>query len=134
MAIDAGNFNGTAHFHLQPCVAMHVLHEVAIDAVHALFNMDVHQMHGQAGAFVGVFGIAFLMNGLMLFYLLRFGYLATVVVMTCNYFMGHFPPDLHWANWYASSSTLCILFLAFLTAYGFRVATAGQKTLADDFD
>ena len=60
MAIDAGNFNGTAHFHLQPCVAMHVLHEVAIDAVHALFNMDVHQMHGQAGAFVGVFGIAFL--------------------------------------------------------------------------
>ena len=81
-----------------------------------------------------VFGIAFLMNGLMLFYLLRFGYLATVVVMTCNYFMGHFPPDLHWANWYASSSTLCILFLAFLTAYGFRVATAGQKTLADDFD
>ena len=60
MAIDAGNFNGTAHFHLQPCVAMHVLHEVAIDAVHAFFNMDVHQMHGQAGAFVGVFGIAFL--------------------------------------------------------------------------
>lgn len=81
-----------------------------------------------------VFGIAFLMNGLMLFYLLRFGYLATVVVMACNSFMAHFPPDLNWGNWYAPSGTLCLLFLAFLTAYGFRVATAGQKTLADDFE
>lgn len=81
-----------------------------------------------------VFGITFLLNGLMLVYLLRFGYLATVVVLMCNYFMGHFPPDVHWDNWYAPSGTLCVLFLAFLTAYGYRVSTAGQKTLADDFE
>jgi hypothetical protein len=74
-----------------------------------------------------VFGITFLLNGLMLVYLLRFGYLATVVVLMCNYFMGHFPPDVHWDNWYAPSGTLCVLFLAFLTAYGYRVSK-NEKT------
>ena len=81
-----------------------------------------------------VFGIALLLNGLMLFYLLRFGYLATVVVMACKSYMAYFPPDMNWGNWYAQSQTLCILFLAALTIYGFRVSTAGQKALADDFE
>ncbi|MBL8237742.1 MAG: serine/threonine protein kinase [Bryobacterales bacterium] len=80
------------------------------------------------------FSISFLLNGLLLVYLLRFGYLATVVVLMCFYFMGHFPPDLHWANWYASSNTLCLLFLAALTLYGFKVSTAGQKTLTGELD
>jgi serine/threonine-protein kinase len=80
------------------------------------------------------FGISFLLNGLVLVYLVRFGFLATVVVLGGYYLLRHFPPDLNWGTWYASSGTLCILVLAALTLYGFRTATAGQKVLTADLD
>ncbi|MFN0103028.1 MAG: serine/threonine-protein kinase [Bryobacteraceae bacterium] len=78
------------------------------------------------------FGISFLLDGLLILYLLRFGLLATVVVLGCHYLMSQFSPDLNFGNWYASSNTLSILFLAALALYGFRIATAGQKVLIDD--
>ena len=37
-----------AHLVLNAIVAVHVLDEVAIDAVHALFQVDVHQVDGDA--------------------------------------------------------------------------------------
>lgn len=77
------------------------------------------------------FGIGFLLNGLMMVYLLRFGFLATVIVLASNYLMGHFPPDFHWGNWYASSGTLCLLVLGAVTLFGYRVATTGQKGLGE---
>jgi len=80
------------------------------------------------------FGISFLLNGLLMVYMLRFGYLATVVVLSAYYVLANFPPDLHWEKWYASSGTLGILVLAVLTIYGFRTATAGQKGLSDDLE
>lgn len=79
------------------------------------------------------FGISFTLNALVLVYLLRFGYLATVVVLCVHYLLTRFPPDLNWGNWYASSGTLSILALAAITLYGFRTATAGQKGIADEF-
>ena len=80
------------------------------------------------------FSIAMLLNGLILIYLLRFGYLATVIVMAYFTLSSHFPPDLNWGSWYAPAGTLSILVLAGLTVYGFRVSTAGQKVLTDELD
>jgi len=79
-----------------------------------------------------VFSIDFLLNGLVLVYLLRFGYLATVVVLGGFYLLKNFPPDLNWGTWHASSGTLSLITLAALTLYGFRTATTGQKALSDD--
>lgn len=78
------------------------------------------------------FGITFVMNGLLVFYLLRFGLLATTIVLIGTELMNHFPPDFHWGAWYTSSYTIGILALAALTIYGFRAATAGHKLLAED--
>ena len=49
------------------------------------------------------FGIGFLLNGLLLVFLVRYGYLATVVVLSGYFLLSSFPPDLNWGNWYASS-------------------------------
>lgn len=79
-----------------------------------------------------IFSIDFPLNGLVLVYLLRFGFLATVVVLGGFYPLKHFPPDLNWGTWYASSGTPCLITPAALTLYGFRSATAGQKALSND--
>ena len=50
MAIDALNFNGGANFLVQLAVAMGVLHEMAIDTMHAAFEVNVHQVNGDAVA------------------------------------------------------------------------------------
>ena len=80
------------------------------------------------------FGISFLLNGLLLVFLVRYGFLATVVVLSGYFLMASFPPDLNWGNWYASSGTLSILVLAAVTLYAFRTATAGQKGLSGELD
>lgn len=79
-----------------------------------------------------IFSIEFPLNGLVLGDLLRFGFLATVVVLGGFYPLKHFPPDLNGGTWYASSGTLCLITLAALSLYGFRSATAGQKALSND--
>ena len=58
--------------------------------------------------------------------------MATVVVLGAFCPLKHFPPDLNWGAWYASSGALCLITPAALTLYGFRTATAGQKTLSND--
>jgi len=80
------------------------------------------------------FGISFLLNGLLLFFLVRYGYLATVVVLGGYFLLMNFPPDLNWGNWYAPSGTLSILLFAAIILYGFRTATAGQKGLSEDLE
>src|SRR5262245_15591057 len=50
MTIDALNLDGGAHFLVELAVAVHVLHEMAIDAVHAFFEMDVEQVDRDAVA------------------------------------------------------------------------------------
>lgn len=80
------------------------------------------------------FGIGMVMNGLLLVYLLRFGFLAMVVVLGCDYLLSHSPPDLHWGNWYVASRMMCIFVLAGLTLYGYRTATAGQTVLPEHED
>ena len=54
--------------------------------------------------------------------------------MIISQLMEHFPPDLHWGAWYASSHTLGILSLAAITLYGFRAAVAGQKLVSSDLE
>src|SRR5262249_7869034 len=49
VAVDALNFDGGAHFALQPGVAVVVLYEMAIDAVHTSLQMNVHVMNRYAG-------------------------------------------------------------------------------------
>ena len=44
MAVDALNLDGSAHFLLDACVAMRILDEMAIDTVHALFQVNIHVM------------------------------------------------------------------------------------------
>jgi len=78
------------------------------------------------------FSISFLLNGLLLLYLLRFGYLATVLALGSHYLLNSFPPGLHWDAWYAGTATVPILLLAGLTAYGYHVATAGQSAFGDE--
>jgi hypothetical protein len=80
------------------------------------------------------FGITFVMNGLLVFYLLRFGLLATTIVLIVTQLMDHFPPDFHWGAWYASSHTVGILALAAITLYGFRAAVAGQKLVSSELE
>ena len=50
MAIDALDFDGGPHFAIEFAVAVGILHEMAIDAVHAFFEMNVHQVHRRAVA------------------------------------------------------------------------------------
>ena len=57
VAIDALNFNRRAHFAVQFRIAVIILIEMAIDAVHAFFQMDIHQMHRHA---VALFAVNFL--------------------------------------------------------------------------
>ncbi len=80
------------------------------------------------------FPIAFVLNGLLVFYLLRFGLLATVVVLAINQLLNHFPPGFQWNAWYNSSYALGILTLAALAFYGYRAATAGQILLPETLD
>ena len=51
MAVDAGNLDGVARLAVELSVAVAVLFEVAVDAVHAAFEMDVLQVHGQPARF-----------------------------------------------------------------------------------
>ena len=50
VAVDAGDFGPRPDFHLQSVVAVHVLDEVAVDAVHPLLHVDVHEVDGVARA------------------------------------------------------------------------------------
>ncbi len=50
VAVDALDLDGRADLALQTIVAVHVLDVVAIDAMHALFHVDVHQVDGHAVA------------------------------------------------------------------------------------
>src|SRR5712692_8806777 len=45
MTIGALNLDGGADLTLEFCIAVTVLHEMAIDAVHAFLQMDVHVMN-----------------------------------------------------------------------------------------
>ena len=45
VAVDALDLDRGPHFAVELGVAVDVLHEVAVDAVHALFQVDVHQVH-----------------------------------------------------------------------------------------
>jgi hypothetical protein len=80
------------------------------------------------------FGITFVMNGMLVFYLLRFGLLATTVALIVTQLTDHFPPDFHWNAWYTSSYTVGILALVALTFYAFRAATAGHKLFSEELD
>ena len=53
MAVDAVDFNGGAGLSVDFCVAVIVLGEVAVGALHAFFEMDVGEVHGFAEA-VGI--------------------------------------------------------------------------------
>lgn len=46
VTIDAGNFNRGADLAVQFCVAVNVLIEVAVDAMHPFLEMNVHHVHG----------------------------------------------------------------------------------------
>ena len=48
VAVDAVDFDGIARLAVELAVAVTVLLEVAVDAVHALLQMNVFQMHGLA--------------------------------------------------------------------------------------
>lgn len=78
------------------------------------------------------FAIAFIINGLLILYLFRFGFLAMVVAVGGSTVLQHFPPAMHWMSWYAPSWTMGIFSLAALTLYGYIVSTAGQKTPEED--
>ena len=52
MAVDALDLDGVSRLALEPPVAVHVLLEVTVDAMHALLEVDVLQVHGDAGAAV----------------------------------------------------------------------------------
>ena len=45
MAIDALDLDSRAHFAIEFCVPVSVLIEVAVDAVHPLFHVDIHHMN-----------------------------------------------------------------------------------------
>ncbi len=47
MTIDATNFDGGAHLAVQLGVAMGVLTEMAVGAVHSLFHMHIHKVDGR---------------------------------------------------------------------------------------
>ena len=53
VAVDAGDLDRRPHLAVEFRIAMHVLDEVAVDAVHAALHVDVEQMHGQSVALVG---------------------------------------------------------------------------------
>ena len=53
MAVDAADFNGRPHLAVELRVAVHVLHEVAVDAVHAALHVNVEQVHRKPVALVG---------------------------------------------------------------------------------
>jgi serine/threonine-protein kinase len=77
------------------------------------------------------FAIGFVMNGLLILYLFRFGFLAMVVAIGGFTILQHFPPTLHWMHWYASYWTLGLLSIGAATVYGLAVATAGQASEYD---
>ena len=52
MAVDAGDLDRRADLTVELCVAVHVLDEVAVDAVHPALHVDVEHVHGKAIAFV----------------------------------------------------------------------------------
>lgn len=65
MAINALDFDAGTHFRLQSGIAVGVLHEVAVGAVHALLEVNVHEMDGHSLGFVH-FGIVVARLGMFL--------------------------------------------------------------------
>ena len=53
VTIDALDFNAGADFTLQPSIAVGILLEVAVDAVHPFFQVNVQQVDGHASRFGG---------------------------------------------------------------------------------
>ncbi len=51
MAVDALNFDGCANLAVELGVAVGVLDEVAVDAMHSFFEVDIKLVHGQTVAF-----------------------------------------------------------------------------------
>ena len=51
MAVDALDLDGRTHLAVKLGVAVHVLNEMAVDAVHALFQVNVELMDGQPSRF-----------------------------------------------------------------------------------
>lgn len=71
--------------------------------------------------------VAFVGNGLVILYLLRFGMLATWILLCVTAIFETFPPDLHWGAWYADTRALAALSVLALLAYGYFTATAGHR-------
>lgn len=46
VAVDALDFDGSANFSVEFSISVDILDEVAIDAVHAFFEMDIEHVHG----------------------------------------------------------------------------------------
>jgi hypothetical protein len=72
--------------------------------------------------------IVFAGNGLIILYLLRFGMMATLILLGVNVIFDLFPPDLHWGAWYADTRVLGALTVLALLAYGYFTATAGYRS------
>jgi len=72
--------------------------------------------------------IAFIGNGLVILYLLRFGMLATLILLGVTVIFELFPPDLHWGAWYADTRALAALTVLTLLVYGYFTATTGYRS------
>ena len=57
VAVGASDFDGGPHFAVEFRIAVIVLIEVAVDAVHPLFQVDVHQVHRHALALLAVLAL-----------------------------------------------------------------------------
>jgi hypothetical protein len=73
-------------------------------------------------------GVAFVGNGMAILYLLRFGLLATWILLAVTAIFETFPPDLHWGAWYADTRALAGLAVLSLLVYGYFTATAGYRS------
>jgi serine/threonine-protein kinase len=71
--------------------------------------------------------MSFFGNGIAIVLLLRFGYLATWIVVATGWVMENFPPDLNWTAWFADTRALGLLFFLALLGYGYATATTGYR-------
>ena len=75
VAIHAANFNRSAHLAIEFRIAVRVLLKVTIDAVHALFQVNVHHVNRHA-----IFSPALRIHGLLQSFVGHFGDFATAAI------------------------------------------------------
>ncbi len=70
-------------------------------------------------------------NIVFLIVFLRFGFLTLLVANFVQGLLMLYPMTFDFTRWYAANTILVLIVLAWLTAYGFRVALAGRSVLGD---